>query len=145
MRGPKLNAVLEGWSLTNAGYRGKITCLILVATLLPLLSGMPWLSWPPRHAAGSCSAYSSFFFFCQAAFQTPFPEPIPLCGLVMTEVQHPALSLVGCHVTGQGLLIQSIQIILKGLPSLMQTNILIQFSVFCNLVSYWIHSIPSSK
>ena len=56
--------------------------------------------------------------FCQAAFQPLLPKPVALHGVVVTEVQDPALGLVEPHTAGLGPLIKSVQIPLQSLPTL---------------------------
>ena len=36
--------------------------------------------------------------FCWAAFQTLFPKPTPVLGVVMTQGQDPTLTILECHV-----------------------------------------------
>ena len=71
--------------------------------------------------------------FHQAAFQPLFLKPIPLHGVVVTEVQDPALGLVEPHAIGLGPLIQPFQILLQSLPTLKQINTPTRFGVTCKL------------
>ncbi|KAK4823178.1 hypothetical protein QYF61_027082 [Mycteria americana] len=48
--------------------------------------------------------------FCQAAFQPLFPKPVALQGVIVTQVQDAALSLVECHTIGLSPLIQPVQV-----------------------------------
>ncbi|KAK4824928.1 hypothetical protein QYF61_021548 [Mycteria americana] len=48
--------------------------------------------------------------FHQAAFQPLFPKPVALHGVVVTQVQDPALSLVKPHTTGFGPSMQPVQV-----------------------------------
>ncbi|CAM9632961.1 unnamed protein product, partial [Bubo scandiacus] len=50
--------------------------------------------------------------FCQAALQPLFPKPVALHGVVVTQVQDLALSLVEPHTIGLGPLIQPVQMLL---------------------------------
>ncbi|KAK4828257.1 hypothetical protein QYF61_024864 [Mycteria americana] len=67
--------------------------------------------------------------FHQAAFQPLFPKPVALHGLVVTQVQDPALSLVEPHTIGLGPSIQPLQ----SLPTLKQINTAAQLGVICKL------------
>ncbi|GAB0180038.1 hypothetical protein GRJ2_000469100 [Grus japonensis] len=49
-------------------------------------------------------------FFSQAAFQTLFPKPVALQGVVVTQVQDLALGLVKPHTVGLSPSIQPVQI-----------------------------------
>ncbi|GAB0204449.1 hypothetical protein GRJ2_002910500 [Grus japonensis] len=69
--------------------------------------------------------------FCQAAFQPLFPKPVALHGVVVTQVQDLALSLVESHTIGLGPLIQPVQIPLQSLPALKQINAPAQLGVVC--------------
>ncbi|KAK4820995.1 hypothetical protein QYF61_009461 [Mycteria americana] len=55
---------------------------------------------------------------CQAAFQPLFPKPVALHGVVGTQVQDPALSLVEPHTIDLGPSIQPVQVPLQSLPTL---------------------------
>ncbi|KAK4823942.1 hypothetical protein QYF61_008328 [Mycteria americana] len=72
-------------------------------------------------------------FFHQAAFQPLFPKPVALHGVVVTQVQDPALGLVESHTIGLGSLIQPVQIPLQSLPTLKQINTPTQLGVICKL------------
>ncbi|PKU46058.1 hypothetical protein llap_3627 [Limosa lapponica baueri] len=50
--------------------------------------------------------------FCWAAFQPLFPKPVVLHGVVVIQVQDPALGLVEPHTTGLGPSIQPVQILM---------------------------------
>ncbi|GAB0190507.1 hypothetical protein GRJ2_001516000 [Grus japonensis] len=71
--------------------------------------------------------------FCQAAFQPLFPKPVALHGVVVTQVQDPALGLVKPHTVGLSPLIQPVQIPQKSLPTLKQINTPAQFGVIFEL------------
>ncbi|KAK4821271.1 hypothetical protein QYF61_017149 [Mycteria americana] len=71
--------------------------------------------------------------FHWAAFQPLFPKPVALHGVVVTQVQDPALGLVEPHTTDLGPLIQPVQVPLQSLPTLKQTNAPAQFGVICKL------------
>ncbi|RMC13278.1 hypothetical protein DUI87_10813 [Hirundo rustica rustica] len=62
--------------------------------------------------------------FLWADFQTLFPQPLALHGVVVVEWQDLALGLVKCHIIEFGLLIQPLQILLQSLPTLQQINTL---------------------
>ncbi|KAK4813146.1 hypothetical protein QYF61_013111 [Mycteria americana] len=71
--------------------------------------------------------------FHQAAFQPLFPKPVVLHGVVVTQVQDPALSLVEPHTIGLGPSIQPVQVPLQSLPTLKQINTPAQLGVVCKL------------
>ncbi|KAK4820465.1 LOW QUALITY PROTEIN: hypothetical protein QYF61_027747 [Mycteria americana] len=71
--------------------------------------------------------------FHQAAFQPLFPKPVALHGVVVTQVQDPALSLVEPHTVGLGPSIQPVQVPLQSLPLLKQINTPTQLGVVCKL------------
>ncbi|KAK4824165.1 hypothetical protein QYF61_011292, partial [Mycteria americana] len=71
--------------------------------------------------------------FHQAAFQPLFPKPVALHGVVVTQVQDQALSLVERHTIGLGALIQPVQIPLQSLPTPKQINTPTQLGVICKL------------
>ncbi|KAK4817901.1 hypothetical protein QYF61_002285 [Mycteria americana] len=68
-----------------------------------------------------------------AAFQPLFPKPVALHGVVVTQVQDPALSLVEPHTIGLGPSIQPVQVPLQSPSSLKQINDLAQLGVSCKL------------
>ncbi|KAK4832143.1 hypothetical protein QYF61_020883 [Mycteria americana] len=68
---------------------------------------------------------------CQAAFQPSFPKPVALHGVVVTQVQDPALGLVEPHTVGLGPSIQPVQVPLQSLPPLKQINTPAQLGVVC--------------
>ncbi|KAK4825916.1 hypothetical protein QYF61_003411 [Mycteria americana] len=77
------------------------------------------------HIQPAVDQYSQVLF-CQAAFQPLFPKPVALHGVVVTQVQDLALSLVEPHTIGLGPSIQSVQIPLK-------INTPTQLGVVCKL------------
>ncbi|KAK4827323.1 hypothetical protein QYF61_016573 [Mycteria americana] len=70
---------------------------------------------------------------CWSAFQPLFPKPVALHGVVVTEVQDLALSLVDPHTIDLGPSIQPVQVPLQSLPPLKQINTPTQFGVICKL------------
>jgi len=62
-----------------------------------------------------------------------FPTSLPQACSTATQVQDPALSLVGSRTIGLGPLIQPVQIPLQSLPPLKQTNTPAQLGVICKL------------
>ncbi|KAK4814234.1 hypothetical protein QYF61_012730 [Mycteria americana] len=70
---------------------------------------------------------------CWAAFQRLFLKPVALHGVVVTQVQDPALSLVEPHTIGLSPSIQPVQVPLQSLPTLKQINIPAQLGVVCKL------------
>ncbi|KAK4814181.1 hypothetical protein QYF61_011904 [Mycteria americana] len=71
--------------------------------------------------------------FRWAAFQPLFPKPVALHGVVVTQVQDPALGLVEPHTIGLSPLIQPVHIPLQSLPTLKQINTPTQLGVVCKL------------
>ncbi|GAB0186435.1 hypothetical protein GRJ2_001108800 [Grus japonensis] len=71
--------------------------------------------------------------FCRAAFQPLFPKPAALHGIVVTQVQDLAPSLVESHPVGLDPSIQPVQIPLQSLPTLKQINTPAQLGVTCKL------------
>ncbi|KAK4819936.1 hypothetical protein QYF61_015557 [Mycteria americana] len=68
---------------------------------------------------------------CQAAFQPLFSKPVALHGVVVTQVQDPALGLVEPHTIDLGPSIQPVQVPLQSLPTLQQINTPAQLGVIC--------------
>jgi len=60
-------------------------------------------------------------------------KPVALHGVVVTQVQDPALGPVEAHTVGLGPLIQPVQIPLQSLPTLKQINTSVQLGVICKL------------
>ncbi|KAK4831972.1 hypothetical protein QYF61_020355 [Mycteria americana] len=73
--------------------------------------------------------------FHQAAFQPLFPKPVALHGVVVTQVQDLALSLVEPHTIDLGPSIQPVQVPLQSLPTLQQINTPTQLGVICKLTA----------
>ncbi|KAK4824816.1 hypothetical protein QYF61_019666 [Mycteria americana] len=71
--------------------------------------------------------------FHWAAFQPLFPKPVALHGVVVTQVQDPALGLVKPHTIDLGPSIQPVQVPLQSLPTLKQINTPAQLGVICKL------------
>jgi len=69
--------------------------------------------------------------FCRAVFQSLLPKPVALHGVVVTEVQDPALGLVKPHTVGLGPLIQPVA--LQSLPTFKQIDTPAQLGVICKL------------
>jgi len=74
-----------------------------------------------------------------AAFQPLLPKPEALHGVVVTQVQDPALGLVEPHTVGLSPSIQSVQISLQSLPTLKQPSLVSSANLLRD------HSIPSSR
>ncbi|KAK4817044.1 hypothetical protein QYF61_026170 [Mycteria americana] len=70
---------------------------------------------------------------CLAAFQPLFPKPVALHGVVVAQVQGPALGLVEPHTIDLGPSIQPVQVPLQSLPALKQINTPTQLGVVCKL------------
>ncbi|KAK4833082.1 hypothetical protein QYF61_027744, partial [Mycteria americana] len=62
-----------------------------------------------------------------------FPKPVALHGVVVTQVQDPALGLVKSYRVGLRPSIQPVQVPLQSLPTLKQINTPIQLGVICKL------------
>ncbi|KAK4825177.1 hypothetical protein QYF61_024657 [Mycteria americana] len=71
--------------------------------------------------------------FHRAAFQPLFPKPVALHGVVVTQVEDPALGLVEPHTIGPSPRIQPVQIPLQSLPPLKQINTPTQLGVIRKL------------
>ncbi|KAK4821092.1 hypothetical protein QYF61_013420 [Mycteria americana] len=71
--------------------------------------------------------------FWHTAFQPLFPKPVALHGVVVTQVQDPALGLVEPHTIGLGPSIQPVQVPLQSLPPFKQINTPAQLAVVCKL------------
>ncbi|KAK4809169.1 hypothetical protein QYF61_006427 [Mycteria americana] len=79
----------------------------------------------------------------QAAFQPLFPKPAALHGVVVTQVQDPALSRVEPHTIGLGPSIQPVQVPLQSLPILKRSTL--PPSLVSSANGLRVHSIPSSR
>ncbi|KAK4832899.1 hypothetical protein QYF61_026542 [Mycteria americana] len=75
--------------------------------------------------------------FHQAAFQPLCPKPVALHGVVVTQMQDPALA--ESHTTGLGPSIQPVQPPLQSLPTLKQINTPAQLRVICKLTEGALH------
>ncbi|KAK4818798.1 hypothetical protein QYF61_019519 [Mycteria americana] len=109
VRGPKL----------NTGFEDAIGFLGHLGTLL-------------AHSQVAINQHPQVLF-CRAAFQPLFPKPVALHGVVVTQVQDPALGLVEPHTIGLCPWIQPVQIPLQNLPTLKQINTPTQLGVICRL------------
>ncbi|KAK4816500.1 hypothetical protein QYF61_017461 [Mycteria americana] len=125
----------------SAEYRGTITSLVLLATLFLLQARVPnqdaigflgHLGTLLAHIQLAVNQHSQVLL-CQAAFQPLFPKPVALHGVVVTQVQDPALGLVEPHTIGLSPLIQPVQIPLQSLPTIKQINTPAQLGVICKL------------
>ena len=76
---------------------------------------------PAIHVQPAVDQHPKLLFWW-AAFQSLFPKPVALHGVVVTEVQYPAFGLVEPHTTDLCPSIQSVQIRLQSLPTLKQIN-----------------------
>jgi len=77
------------------------------------------------------SSWHPKVLFQQAAFQPLFNKPVAWHGIVVTEVQDPALGLVEPHTVGLSAQIQPVQIPLQSLPTLNQIDAPTQLGVVC--------------
>ncbi|KAF1467595.1 Interphotoreceptor matrix proteoglycan 1, partial [Megadyptes antipodes antipodes] len=109
VRGPKLNTVFEvqphqgrvqghDHFPTPAGHTSSDTS----QDALGLLGCLGTL---PAHVQPTVDQHPQVLF-CQAAFQPLFPKPVALHGVVVAQVQDPALGLVEPHTIGLSALIQ---------------------------------------
>ena len=71
--------------------------------------------------------------FHQAAFQPLFPKPVELHGVVVTQAQDLALSLVEPPTVGLSPSLRPVKISLQSLPTLQQINTPTQLGVVCKL------------
>jgi len=71
--------------------------------------------------------------FHWAGFQPLLPNPAALHGVVVTQVQDPALGLVETHMTDFSPSIQPVQIPLQSLPTLEQIDTPTQLGIICKL------------
>ncbi|KAK4832234.1 hypothetical protein QYF61_021148 [Mycteria americana] len=136
VRGPNLNTVFEvqphqcpvqghdhfpspaGHTISDTN-QDAVGCLGHLGTLL-------------AHIQAAVNQHSQVLFRW-AVFQPLFPKPVALHGVVVTQVQDPALGLVKPHTIGLGPSIQPVQIPLQSLPTLKQINTPAQFGVVCKL------------
>ncbi|KAF1468800.1 Arf-GAP with SH3 domain, ANK repeat and PH domain-containing protein 2, partial [Megadyptes antipodes antipodes] len=86
----------------------------------------------PAHVQPAVNQHPQVLFR-QAAFQPLFPKPVALHGVVVAEVQDPALGLLEPHRVGLGPSIQPVQVPLQSLPTLEQINTPAQLGVVCKL------------
>ncbi|PKU47104.1 hypothetical protein llap_2599 [Limosa lapponica baueri] len=135
VRSPKLNTVFEMWPqqcpvrgdnhfLSPAGHTISDTgrdAVGLLGHLSTLAHIQPAVDQHPQ------------VLFHQASFQPLVPKPIALHGVVVTQVQDPALSVVGSHTVILSPLIQPVQIPLQMLFILKQINTPAQLGVICKL------------
>ncbi|KAK4807092.1 hypothetical protein QYF61_018433 [Mycteria americana] len=121
--GPKLNTVFEGHNHfpSPAGHT-------ISDTSQDAIGFLGHLGTLPAHVQLAVNQHPQVLFR-QAAFQPLFPEPVALHGVVMTQVQDPALSLVEPHTIDLGPSIQPVQ----RLPTLKQINTPTQLGVICKL------------
>ncbi|KAK4827205.1 hypothetical protein QYF61_015233 [Mycteria americana] len=90
------------------------------------------LSTLPAHVQLTVNQHAQVLFH-RAAFQSLFPKPVVLPGVVVTQVQDPTLGLVEPHTVDLSPLIQPVQVSLQSLPTLKQINTPAQFGVICKL------------
>ncbi|KAK4829089.1 hypothetical protein QYF61_002040 [Mycteria americana] len=135
-RGPKLNTVFEVWPHqcrvqghdhfpSPAGHTIPDTSQDAVGLLGHLGTLL-------AHIQPAVNQHAQVLF-CQAAFQPLFPKPVVLHGVVVAQVQDPALGLVEPHTIGLGPSIQPVQVPLQSLPTLKEINTPTQFGVICKL------------
>ncbi|KAK4831253.1 hypothetical protein QYF61_016485 [Mycteria americana] len=127
VRGPKLNTVFEGdnHSPSPAGHPISDTSLDAIGFLGHLGTLL-------AHIQPAVNQHPQVLL-CQAAFQPLFPKPVALHGVVVTQVQDPALGLVKPHTIDLGPWIQPVQVHLQSLPTLKQINTPTQLGVVCKL------------
>ncbi|KAK4832707.1 hypothetical protein QYF61_025168, partial [Mycteria americana] len=127
VRGPKLNTVFEGHDHfpSPAGHA-------IFDTSQDAIGFLGCLGTLPAHIQAAVNQHPQVLFH-QAAFQPLFPKPVALHGVVVTQVQDPALGLVEPHTIGLGPSIQPVQVPLQSLPTLKQINTPTQLGVICKL------------
>jgi len=125
MRGPKPNIIFEVQP-HYAMYKEMVTSLFMLATLF-LLQTRLLLAFLANWA-------HCWLVFSQLLIMTPrsftarqlsshfSPKPVQLHGVVMTQVQDLALTLVQYHLTGLSPSTQPIQVPLQSLPTLRQIH-----------------------
>ncbi|KAJ7397479.1 hypothetical protein BTVI_135369 [Pitangus sulphuratus] len=71
--------------------------------------------------------------FFQATFQSLFPQPVALHGVVVTQVRDLAICFIEPRTVDLSPSVQPVQIPLQSLPTLQQINSATQHSVICEL------------
>ncbi|KAK4827055.1 hypothetical protein QYF61_013696 [Mycteria americana] len=136
VRGPKLNTVFEvqphQCRVQGHDHFPSPAGHTIADTSQDAISFLGHLGTLLAHVQPAVSQHPQVLF-CQAAFQPLFPKPVALRGVVVTQVQDPALGLVKPHTIGLSPLIQPVQIPLQSLPTLKQIDIPAQFGVICKL------------
>ncbi|KAK4831337.1 hypothetical protein QYF61_017468 [Mycteria americana] len=116
-----------GWGLMRAGYRGRITSLDLLVTLL-LMQPRIWLAfWA---ASAHCWLMLSFsstntpksFSSGRAALNPFSAQPVFVLGIAPTHVQDLALGPVELHEVRTGPPLKPVRVPLEGIPSLWHVN-----------------------
>ncbi|KAK4817038.1 hypothetical protein QYF61_026164 [Mycteria americana] len=136
VRGPKLNTVFEVRP-HQCRVQGDNHCPspaghTISDTSQDALGLLGHLGTLLAHIQPAVDQHSQVLFH-RAAFQPLFPKPVALHGVVVAQVQDPALSLVEPHRIGLGPSIQPVQVPLQSLPTLQQTNTPAQLGVICKL------------
>ncbi|KAK4831331.1 LOW QUALITY PROTEIN: hypothetical protein QYF61_016820, partial [Mycteria americana] len=132
--GPKLNTAFEVRP-HQCRVQGTITALVLLATLFLIQARMllaflaTWAHCQLVFTRLSTNTPRSF-----SARQLPsHSSPSLVAGVVVTQVQDPALGLVEPHTIDLSPWIQPLQVPLQSLPALQQINTPAQLGVICKL------------
>ncbi|KAK4810700.1 hypothetical protein QYF61_007674 [Mycteria americana] len=135
VRGPKVNTVFEvpyQCRVQGDNHFPSPAGHAIPDTSQDAIGFLGHLGTLPAHVQPAINQHPQVLF-CQAAFQPLFPKPVALHGVVVTQVQDLALSLVEPHTIDLGPLIQPVQVPLQSLPTLKQINTPTQLGVVCNL------------
>ncbi|KAK4831375.1 hypothetical protein QYF61_017506 [Mycteria americana] len=143
--GPKLNTGFEGPKLNTGFEVWPHQCRVQGHDHFPSPAGhtisdtsqdaigfLGHLGTLPAHVQPVVNQHPQVLFH-RAASQPLFPKPVALQGVVVTQVQEPALGLVEPHTIDLGPSMQPVQIPLQSLPPLQQINTSTQFGVICKL------------
>ncbi|KAK4825919.1 hypothetical protein QYF61_003414 [Mycteria americana] len=136
VRGPKLNTVFEvqphQCRVQGDNHFPSSAGHTISDTSQDAIGFLGHLGTLLAHIQPAVNQYSQVLF-CQAAFQPLFPKPVALHGVVVTQVQDPALSLLEPQTIRLGPSIQPVQVPLQSLPTLKQINTPTQLVVICKL------------
>ncbi|KAK4820755.1 hypothetical protein QYF61_006095 [Mycteria americana] len=127
VRGPKLNTVFERRVQGHDHFPSPAGHAIF-DTSQDAIGFLGHLGTLLAHIQAAVNQHPQVLL-CQAAFQPLFPKPVVLHGVIGTQVQDLALSLVEPHTIDLGPSIQPVQ----NLPTLKQINTAAQLGVVCKL------------
>jgi len=135
----RIKDTIWGFVLTSTTCKGAVTFPLLLATYIYAGHlGTLWFmfSWLSTSTLG--------FFSAGQPYKYSFPKPVLLHGLVVTQVQHPALSLVECHVIKSQASIKPMQVLCKAFLSSNESILLPKLLSFVNLMKVHLISSPKS-